>query len=104
MFYLVQFTQGFALNILHRDLPYTFHLQILFMLLFELLYNVRTYIAIPTVNNYIASSCVEDYNVILATRDCLMIPLFASSTCLMFYLTHRTSGFDLCDVTICSIM
>ena len=59
---------------------------------------------IPTINKYMAISSVEDYNVILATGDCLMIPLFASSTCLVFYLIHWTYGFDLCDVTICGIM
>ena len=74
------------------------------MLLYELLYNVRTYIAIPIVNNYIAISFVEDANVVLATGDCPMIPLFASSACLMFHLIHCTQGFDLCNVTICSMI
>ena len=78
----------FALNTLRTDLPHTFHLKILFILIYELLYNVRTYIVIPTIHKYIAISFVEDYNVILATGDCLMIPLFASSTCLVFYLIH----------------
>ena len=89
---------------LHKDLPYTFHLKSWVMLLYELLYNVRIYIAIPTVHNYIAISFIEDDNVILATGDCFMIPLFASYSCLMFYLIHCTSGFDLFDVAICSIM
>ena len=89
---------------LRKDLPYTFHLNILFMFIYELLYNVRTYIAIPMLNKYIAISSVEGYNVILATGDCLMIPLFASSTCVMIYLIHCTYRFNLCDVTICFIM
>ena len=88
MLYLVHFTSIFALEQFRKDLPYTFHLQIVFMLLYELLYNVKTYMVIPTINKYMAISSVEDYNVILATGDCLMIPLFASSTCLVFYLIH----------------
>jgi hypothetical protein len=90
MFDLVHSTQRFALNILLKDLSYTFHLKILFMLIYELLYDVRTYIVIPTINKYIAICSVEDYNVIFATGDCLMIPLFASSTCFMIYLIHCT--------------
>ena len=90
MCYLVYVPQRFAFEILHKDLPYTFHLKIWVMLFSELLYNVRTYIVIPTINNYIVSSSVEDYNVILATGDCLTIPVFASSTCLMFYLIQCT--------------
>ena len=90
MFYLVHFTLNIDLNILRKDLPYTFHLQILFMLIYELLYNVKTYIVIPIMHKYIATSSVEDYNVILATGDGLMIPLCASSTCVMFYLIHCT--------------
>ena len=90
MLYLVHFTLKIALKILRKALPYTFHLQVVFMLLYELLDNVRTYMVIPTINKYIAISSVEDYNVILATGDCLMIPLFASSICLLFYLMHCT--------------
>ena len=104
MFDVARVARGFALKLLRKDLPYTFHLKILFMLLYELLYNVRTYIVIPIVNKYIAISSVEDYNVILAAGDCLMIPLFASSTCLMFYLIHCIYRFDLCVFTSCFTM
>ena len=83
-------------------LTYTFHLENWFMWLYDLLCNVRTYIALPTIDNYIAITFAEVCTAILSTRDCLMIPLFASSTCLMFYLVfllkdliHVTLGFDL---------
>ena len=56
------------------------------MVLYELLCNVRIYIVFPTIEGYIVIPSAEDCTVILATGDCLMIPLFASSTCLMFYL------------------
>ena len=58
------------------------------MLFYHLLYNVRTYIVLPTMGNYIAIPSAEDYSAILATGDCLMIPLVVSSICLMFYLIH----------------
>ena len=60
------------------------------MLLYDLLYNVIMYIVFRSMNNYIAIPSAEDYALILSTGGCLMIPPFASFTCLMTYLIHFT--------------
>ena len=49
------------------------------MFLYDLLYDVRNYIALPTVEDNIAIPSATDYTAILSTKDCFMIPFFASS-------------------------
>ena len=60
---------------LHCD----FFSRICHMLVSDSLYNVRIHIVLPTVQDCIAIPSAEDYNVIHSTKDCSMIPLFASS-------------------------
>ena len=49
------------------------------MLVSDSLYNVRIHIVLPTVQDCIVIPSAEDYNVMHSTKDCFMIPLFASS-------------------------
>ena len=79
LFYLIDGTLGFAYQLCLR--MYFLHVTkrpVLYMSLKELLYNVRIYIAFPTVDDYIAIPSAEDCTAILSTEDCFMIPVCAS--------------------------
>ena len=49
------------------------------MLVSDSLYNVKIHIVLPTVQECIVIPSAEDDTVIHSTKDCFMIPLFASS-------------------------
>ena len=52
----------------------------------DLIYNVRIYFALPTIEDYIAIPSAEGYIVFPSTGSCFMILLFASS--MLFNVLH----------------
>ena len=77
-------------------LPHTFHSGNWFVWRYDLLYNVKIYIVVPTIESYIAIPSAECHNAILTTYKWFIMHLFALFICcLMLYLVNYTQRFPL---------